>query len=197
MRTMRFMQRTLVVLTAVGFLGIAAAASISDAPKRKSGLWQQTISGSGMPTQTMSMCTDEKTDDLLQSKAQNAQGNMQCSQQSVRRQGNAVLIDAVCKDGKTTVRTQGTFSGDFASHYSGDMRHTFDPPMQGMKEMTQKIDARYLGACKPGQKPGDVAMEGMGGMNVNEMMNADPKQMQEMMRQMQKMQESMQQKGAR
>jgi hypothetical protein len=192
------MQRALAVLAAAGLAATAFAAGISDAPKRKAGLWQQTVSGSSMPTQTMSMCTDEKTDDLIQSRAQSgAQGKVQCSQQSIRRQGNAVLVDAVCQDGKTTIRTQGTFSGDFSSRYTGDMRHTFEPPMHGMKEMTQKIEARYLGACKPGQKPGDVAMEGMGGMNMNEMMNADPKKMQEMMRQMQKMQESMPQKGAR
>jgi len=58
--------------------------------------------------------------------------------------------------------------------------------------MSQKIDARWVGACKPGQKPGDVVMEGMGGMNMNEMMNADPKKMQEMMRQMQQMQQMQQ-----
>lgn len=186
--------RVLVMAVVLGASSFVDAASTADAPKRKAGLWQQTMSGSGMPAQTMSMCTDEKTDDLLQSKAQ---GAAQCSQQSIRSQGNAVVVEAVCKDGKTTIRTHGTFTGDFSSRYSGDMRHTFDPPMQGMKEMTQKIEARYLGACKPGQKPGDVAMEGMGGMNMNEMMNADPKQMKEMMQQMQKMQETMQQKGAR
>lgn len=194
MKSSRFLQRAVFVLAGTVFAAAVHGASVSDAPKRRAGLWQQTMSGSGMPTQTMTMCTDEKTDDMLQSKSQ---GAAQCSQQSVRRQGNGVVVEAVCKDGKTTVRTQGTFTGDFSSRYTGDLRHTFDPPMHGMKEMTQKIEARYLGACKPGQKPGDVAMEGMGGMNMNEMMNADPKQMQEMMQQMQKMQEMMQQKGGR
>jgi len=61
---------------------------------------------------------------------------------------------------------------------------------------------------KPGQKPGDVFVEGMGGMNVNEMTQGmdpkkmqemmqgmDPKQMQEMIQKMQQMQR-MQQGGA-
>jgi hypothetical protein len=175
---------------AVAALSIGAAAAPSDAPKRKPGLWQQSVSGSGMPAQSMSMCTDEKTDDLLQSKANSA---AQCSQQSVRRQGDAVIVEAVCKHGNTTVRTNGRFTGDFSSRYSGEMRSTFDPPMNGMKEMTQKMEARWIGPCRPGQKPGDVTVEGMGGVNMNEMMNADPKKMQEMMQQMQKLQ---QQKGA-
>lgn len=171
--------------------GIAHAAAPADMPKRKPGLWQQTVTSPGMPPQTMSMCTDEKTDDLLQSKSGAV---AQCSQQSVRRQGNGIAIEAVCKDGKTTIRTQGSFTGDFNSRYSGEMRSTFDPPMHGMKETTQRIDARWTGPCKPGQKPGDVVVEGMGGMNVHEMMKGDPKLMQEMM---QKMQEQMQQKGMR
>ncbi len=166
----------------------ASAAGLSEAPKRKPGLWQQTLSASGvgMPPQTMSMCTDEKTDSLLESQAT---GSARCTQQSIRRQGNSVIVEAVCKDGATTVRTHGVFTGDFMSRYTGELRSTFDPPMQGMKEVTQKIEARWLGPCKPGQKPGDVVLQGMGGMNLNEMMNADPKKMQEMIQQMQKMQQ--------
>lgn len=184
---MQTSKRILVLLAAASACA-APYASAADMPKRKPGLWQQTVSGQGMPAQTLSMCTDEKTDDLLQSKAR---GAAQCSQQSVRRQGNSIVVEAVCKDGKTTIRTEGVFSGDFSSRYAGEMRSTFDPPMHGMKEMNQKIEARWLGACKPGQKPGDVTVDSMGGasMNMNQMMNADPKQMKEMMQQMQKQME--------
>ena len=166
----------------------ASAAVLSEAPKRKPGLWQQTLStsGVGMPPQTMSMCTNEKTDSLLESQAT---GSARCTQQSIRRQGNSVVVEAVCKDGATTVRTHGVFTGDFMSRYTGELRPTFDPPRQGVKEVTQKIEARWIAPCKPGQKPGDVVLQGMGGMNLNEMMNADPQKMQEMIRQMQKMQQ--------
>ncbi|MGH8663587.1 MAG: DUF3617 domain-containing protein [Burkholderiales bacterium] len=164
---------------------VAVQAASMDAPKRKPGLWQQTVTTTGLavPPQSMSMCTDEKTDDLIASRAGQSQ---ECQQQSIRREGSVFVIDAVCRSGNTTIRTHGRFSGDFATRYSGELRSTFEPPMQGMKEMLQKIDARWVGPCKPGQKPGDVTMEGMGGMNMNEIMNADPHKMKEMMQQMQK-----------
>jgi hypothetical protein len=192
----RFARLRAFAIAALGIVTFAAAvdADAQGAPKRKPGLWQQSISHSaqGVPPTSMQMCTDEKTDDLI---ANRAAGNekQQCTQQSVKREGNAYVVEAVCKDGKTTVRTRGVFSGDFNTRYTGEMRSTFDPPMHGMKEMTQKMEARWVGPCKPGQKPGDVVVEGMGTMNMNQMMGSDPKKMQEMMNDPKKMQEMMQQ----
>lgn len=171
----------------------AAEADAQSAPKRKSGLWQQSITSTmaQLPPTSMTMCTDEKTDDLMTSRASNTQ---QCTQPVTRKEGNAYVFEAVCKDGASTVKARGTFTGDFATHYTGELRYTFDPPQRGMKEMVQKIDARWLGPCKPGQKPGDLFVEGVGGMNVNQMMGGDPQKMQEMMndpKKMQQMQEMM------
>ena len=45
-------------------------------------------------------------------------------------------------------------------------------------------EARWLGPCKAGQKPGDVIMPGMQKFNMQEMMN-DP-QVREMMKRQQK-----------
>ena len=171
----------LVVFALAGTMHAAAA----DAPKRKPGLWQQTVATSGMqvPPQSMSICTDERTDDILAARANESHN---CDRQTVRREGNAFVVEVVCRDGKTTIRTHGRFTGDFSTAYSGEMRSTFDPPMQGMREMTQKIEARWVGPCKPGQKPGDVVLDGVGPMmNMHEMMKADPRRMQELMRQMQ------------
>jgi hypothetical protein len=47
--------------------------------------------------------------------------------------------------------------------------------------MTQ--EARWLGPCKPGQKPGDIIMPGVGKLNMEELMN-DP-QVKEMMKRQQ------------
>jgi hypothetical protein len=180
--------------------GVAALdASAQDVPKRKPGLWQHNMTtiGAPMPPTSVTMCTDERMDKMLADRSEAER----CSKQSVRREGNAVVVEAVCTQQNTTVRTKGRFSGDFNSHYTGEMHSTFDPPMHGMKETRQKIEAKWLGPCKPGQKPGDVQVQGMGGMNVHEMMKGmdkqqmqemmkgmDPKQKQEMMQQMQQMQ---------
>jgi hypothetical protein len=178
------------VLPALGVMQDAAG----QAPKRKPGLWQQSVSGSGMPTQTMSMCIDEKTDDLMASGANQRQN---CEQQSLRREGTSYVFESVCRSQGTTVRTRGRFTGEFNTRYAGELHSTFEPPLQGMRESTQNIEARWIGPCKPGQKPGDVAMEGMGGMNVQDMMNADPKKMKEMMQQMQRMQQQTPQNAPR
>ena len=50
---------------------VAIQAASMDAPKRKPGLWQQTVTTTGLAVapQSMSMCSDEKTDDLIASRA--------------------------------------------------------------------------------------------------------------------------------
>ena len=175
---------------AIAVLVIGATAAIpafaQDLPKRKPGLWQHNMTsvGAGMPPTSATMCTDERMDKLLADRP----GSERCSQQSARRDGNAVVVESVCTHQKSTVRTKGRFSGDFNSSFTGDLHSTFDPPMHGMKESRQKIEARWLGPCTPGQKPGDVEVQGMGGMNMQEMMKGmDPKQMEEMMRHMEQM----------
>jgi hypothetical protein len=37
-------------------------------------------------------------------------------------------------------------------------RATFDPPLKGMKESSTIIDGKHVGACKPGQQPGDMTL---------------------------------------
>jgi hypothetical protein len=143
--------------------GLATAA---DAPARKSGLWEMTnnMQGPMAMTQTMQQCIDEKTDKLTeQNGMQEAQKH--CSKNEVSRSGNKVVSDSVCKFEGTTATTHAEFTGDFGSSYRGDIKTTYNPPMQGMAGMQMTISAKWLGPCKPGQKPGDVIMPG--GMKFN------------------------------
>ncbi len=164
-------------------LGLAGAAQSADMPKRKPGLWEITMHMEGVPDMgPIQQCIDQNTDNMLQQQASKQKPD--CSVMDVKTSGNKVSIHSVCKMNGSTATTDGTFEGAFESSYKGTMKTRFNPPMQGMSESNMTQEARWLGPCKAGQKPGDVIMPGMGGVNINDMMK-DPK-MQEMMRKQQR-----------
>lgn len=159
---------------------LAGSALAADLPKRKSGLWEMNTRMEGMPGMgPMQQCIDQNTDNLMQQQAEKNKAD--CSVMDIKPQGNKVTIHSVCKMQGSTATTDAVFMGAFDASYKGDMLTRFSPPMHGMSESKMTIDAKWLGPCKPGQKPGDVVMPNMKGMNMNEMMN-DPK-IQEMMKQ--------------
>jgi hypothetical protein len=170
--------------TSLLILGLAAAslagsALASEAPKRKSGLWEINSQMEGMPNMgAIQQCIDQKTDDLMQQRAQKAKPD--CSVMDIKQQGSKVTMHSVCKFERTTATTDAVFTGAFDSAYKGDMKTRYSPPMHGMSETKMAVEAKWLGPCKPGQKAGDVIMPNMKNMNVNEMMK-DPK-IQEMMK---------------
>ena len=161
---------------------LAGAALAADMPKRKSGLWEINVRMEGAPAMgPMQQCIDQNTDNIMQQKAKD--NKQECSVMDVKTSGNKMTIHSVCKMEGSTATTDGVFEGALDVSYKGTMKTRFNPPLHGMSESTMTQEARWLGPCKPGQKPGDVIMPNMGGMNINEMMK-DPK-MQEMMKRQQ------------
>ncbi len=176
-------RRTLSLLViGLATAGLAGSALAADMPKRKSGLWEINMRNNGSPSMgPIQQCVDQNTDNLMQQKAK--EHTQDCSVMDVKPSGNKVTVHSVCKMDGSTATTDGVFEGAFDSSYKGTMKTKFSPPMHGMSESNMALDARWLGPCKPGQKPGDVIMPNMGGININEMMK-DPK-IQEMMRKQQ------------
>lgn len=163
---------------------ISVTAQANELPKRKSGLWEIRMQMSGMPAQAqapMQMCIDQTTDNLIQERSRE-QSNCTVMEIS-RKASNQISIHAVCKTGGVTSTTDAVITGNFESSYRNDMTIRYDPPQSGMKQMTGMQEARWLGPCKAGQKPGDVTIAGMPMINMQEMMN-DPK-MREMMKRQQ------------
>ena len=156
----------------------AAQADAADAPRRKSGLWEMKTQMAGMPGQgPMQMCVDQASDNVMQERAKE---KVNCPVMDVSRSAGKVTIHAVCKHEGVTSTSDSVITGDFDSAYRNDMVVRYDPPQHGMKEMKMVQEARWLGPCKSGQKPGDVIMPGAQKFNMQEMMN-DP-QMREMMK---------------
>ncbi len=151
-------------------LSLAGSALALDMPKRKSGLWEISTSMEGMPAGMgpIQHCIDQDSDNLLQQRADKMQ--QQCSVMDIKPQGNKITVHSVCKMDATTTTTDAVFTGAFDSAYRGDMQIRYNPPMHGMSETKMTIQAKWLGTCKPGQKPGDVVMPNMGTINMNEMM---------------------------
>ncbi len=160
---------------------LAAPAGAADLPQRKSGLWEMTTQMEGVPSQgPVQMCVDQKSDNIMQERARE---QAKCSVMDVNRSGGKTTVHSVCQvDAKTTATTDAVITGNFESGYRSDMKVRYTPPMHGMSEMKMVSEAKWLGPCKPGQKPGDIMMPNMPGgrMNMQEMMN-DPR-VQEMMK---------------
>jgi hypothetical protein len=159
----------------------ATAALAEDAPKRKSGLWEISMTMPQMAAPIVSkQCVDEKTDDMA-SRPSRA-GPEKCSKKSVRREGGSVIVESVCQVEGSTATSRGVFTGDFATSYKGDMTTTFVPPMHGMAESKMRFEGKLTGPCAPGQKPGEVAVQGMPGGAGGKMSPDNARRMAEEMR---------------
>ena len=167
--------RTLALIVALVATAGGAVAATPDMPKRKSGLWEITVSSDGAKGgQTMQQCVDEKSDDLMKNNMAGTE-KQSCSKNEFRREGAKLITESVCKMSGSTATTRGVFTGQFDSSYKADIKSTYEPPLQGMKESAATMEAKWLGACKPGQKPGDISTPGMPNININDMMKNLPK----------------------
>jgi len=152
------------ILTAAFILSTPAHAF--DFPKRKSGLWEietASTAHSGVAPKAQ-LCIDQKSDDALNDIGTGITKQM-CSTSNVRREGDAIVSDSVCKFGATSITTHSVVTGRFDSAYQVDTRSTYEPPMNGRKENAAVIQARWIGPCKADQKPGDMILPN--GMKFN------------------------------
>jgi len=147
--------------------GFAASALADELPKRKAGLWEINMHMQGVPNMgPMQQCIDQNTDNLMLQHARKTD----CRAVEVKHTGSAISIHSVCKMQGSTATTDGVFAGSFDSSYKGRMTTRFNPPWNGMSVSNISHEARWIGPCKPGQKPGDVIMPSIGGVNLNELM---------------------------
>ena len=176
------MTRKLALLGSVVCLALSAgAACADDMPVRKAGLWEMKMlhTGSAMPEMTMQHCTDETTDKEM-STAATPLANQVCSKRDTQKTATGFVTDSVCGFGTTQLTTHSEISGDFNSAYTiKSTSHSDRGGVQGDHVTT--IDAKWLGACKPDQKPGDMMMPGGMKMNIHDvdkLKNLIPKSLQ-------------------
>ena len=140
-------------------------------PIRKAGLWEMKVVRSGSPTPEMTMqhCTDESTDKDMSSTFSPMAKEM-CSKQDTQKTATGYVSDSVCKVGAMSITSHSDIVGDFNSAYTvKSTSHHEGGSASVPRDSTTTVEAKWLGACKPDQKPGDIVMPGGLKMNVKDM----------------------------
>ena len=77
-----------------------------------------------------------------------------CSKFDLRRSGKSIAIDAVCASEHANATLQGTYSGDFSTRMTTDLKLGLGVPGQKLETTEIKVESRYVGACTP--EPADA-----------------------------------------
>jgi Protein of unknown function (DUF3617) len=148
----------------------APAARADEMPLRKPGLWEMKIvkTGSVLPEMTMQHCTDETTDKQM-STAFSPVAKETCSKRDIAKTATGYVSDSVCSVGGATMTSHADLTGDFNSAYTvKSTAHSDKGPASVPRDVTSTIEAKWLGPCKPDQKPGDIVMPGGFKMNIKD-----------------------------
>jgi hypothetical protein len=148
----------------------ALGAGAVDLPVRKPGLWEMKVvkSGSPLPEMTMQHCTDETTDKQM-STAFSPMSKEACSKNDIQQTATGYVTDSVCSVAGVSMTSHSDITGDFNSAYTvKSSSHSERGPTGAPRDATTTIEAKWLGACKADQKPGDIVMPGGFKMNVKD-----------------------------
>jgi hypothetical protein len=91
-----------------------------------------------------------------------------CSKQDLQKTATGYVSDSVCSLAGASLTSHSEIVGDFNSAYSVTTTSHSDKGPGNLRDSTTKIDAKWLGDCKPGQKPGDIVMPGGFKLNVKD-----------------------------
>jgi hypothetical protein len=155
--------------TSVLMVAATSGARAAELPIRKAGLWEMKVvrTGSPMPEMTMQHCTDETTDRQM-STAFSPLSKEICSKNDVLQTATGYATDSVCSVGGASMISHSDIIGDFNSAYTVKTTTHSDRGPAGLHDVTMAIEAKYLGDCKPGQKPGDIVMPGGFKLNIKD-----------------------------
>jgi hypothetical protein len=139
-----------------------------DLPIRKAGLWEIKLAktGSPLPDMTMQHCTDETIDRDMNNMV-SPMAKQICSKQDIQKTATGYVSDSLCSVAGVSIASHSEINGDFNSAYTVTTTSHSDLGSKGTpRDTVTRIEAKWLGACKPDQKPGDIVMPG-GGFKLN------------------------------
>jgi hypothetical protein len=172
-RSMRpiFRPSKIALILPLAAASLLATARAGDMPIRKAGLWEIRLveTSSKIPGMTMQQCTDPAIDRELTANVA-PMSKQVCSKTDVRRTAAGYVADAVCSVNGLSVTSHSDIIGDFNSAYTVKVTsHHEGGPAQIPRDTAMTIEARWIGPCKDGQKPGDMIMPGGFKVNIKDM----------------------------
>ncbi|MGR4864385.1 DUF3617 domain-containing protein [Caulobacter sp. LARHSG274] len=137
------------------------------APRRKPGLWTQTMALQGF-SRTFRYCVDETSDQKLGLWSQDGGGRCRQEQMTRGPEGDWTIVSSCDLGAAGQNRSNIHVTGDFDSRYVMDIAATTtgaaQPTMNGEHKMT--MTAEWSGACPSGWTAGDMEMPGGRRMNL-------------------------------
>ncbi|MFM8412785.1 MAG: DUF3617 domain-containing protein [Alphaproteobacteria bacterium] len=163
----------IVAIALVGGPFERVATAGDEMPPRKPGLWETTttVDGRQVGGGKMRQCIDAAIESKLREFGRDQEKD--CSLREMKREGSGMTLKSVCKMGQSTASTTGKFTGDLTENYRGDLEIKYEPPFAGKSEAKMTIEAKWLGPCEAGQKPGDMMLPGGMKMNMGDMQDPD------------------------
>lgn len=145
---------TLLVAPLVFAVGLVSA---QDAPKRKSGLWEITSTSTYTQNQPRytKLCVAQAGDDALHQLAEGIRSES-CKTDKMTRNGDKLLVDAVCTLRSSNAQTHAVITGNFDSAYTIESASTYNPPVDGQAKGQAVLSAKWTGPCPAGMAPGDM-----------------------------------------
>lgn len=135
------MKSSMFAFLIVSTLLFIAAASAAEPPRLKSGLWEIRLQAPAYHAAPMIGCVGAMSDQQRQ--VEQANIKKKCSKYESRELGGKWVVEMVCAAGGHTLTQRVTTS------LVGDSFHEENSGSQG----SNTSDGKWLGACKPGQKP--------------------------------------------
>jgi hypothetical protein len=136
-------------------IGIAGADEFKP-PPMKDGLWEthstQTQQGKTVFDMSVKMCQSKEHTKSLQSTGEELRKKNECTSTVTQPSPNSYVEESRCSKGPnagSVTKINYTFQGDTASHTEMHMN-------AGKSETVMIMDAKYLGSCPAGMKPGDA-----------------------------------------
>ena len=155
---MRFRPVLLIALLSA-LTGIAGADEFKP-PPMKDGLWDthstQIQQGKTVFDSSVKMCQSKELTKSMQSNGEEFRKKNECTSRVTQTSTNTFVEESRCAKGPnagSVTKVASTYQGDTASHTEMHMT-------AGKSETVMIMDAKYLGSCPAGMKPGDLIMDG-------------------------------------